>query len=137
MVAHNVYSKRSRKKLDECDERLQAVAEAVLPFVDHSVITGRRSRKKQQKAFDEGTSLARPGQSAHQCKPSMAMDLCPWPIPGEWDDPKNRERFCFLAGYVVAVAASMGIDLVWGGTFKKLSDLGHFEIAGWREEEDV
>jgi hypothetical protein len=61
------------------------------------------------------------------------VDVAPYPI-----DRKNRERFCFLAGVVTAVAAEMGIWIRWGGDFNQDGlnaldrdnwDLAHFEMV--------
>lgn len=53
------------------------------------------------------------------------MDLAPYPI--DWS---NEDSFRQLATIVLEEAAKLGVELVWGGTFKTLVDLPHFELAG-------
>ena len=62
-----------------------------------------------------------------------AVDVAPYPI--DWND---RERFTYFAGYVMGIAAKMGIKLRWGGDWDRdhnlkensFDDLPHFEIYG-------
>ena len=71
-------------------------------------------------------------KSRHNLVPSMAVDVCPYPI--DWND---RERFSYFAGYVRGVAAGMGIDIRWGGDWdsdgevkdNSFDDLPHFELC--------
>ncbi len=64
---------------------------------------------------------------------AWSNDVTPYPIV--WDD---RERQTLFAGYVLATAKAMGIDLRWGGDWNRdtevrdnsFDDLVHFEIVG-------
>ena len=64
-------------------------------------------------------------------KPSLAVDVAAYPIA--WDD---RARQTLFAGYVLATAKAMGVDLRWGGDWNRdtevrdngFDDLVHFEI---------
>jgi hypothetical protein len=68
----------------------------------------------------------------HNTVPSCAVDVTPYPI--QWDD---RERQTLFAGYVLATAKAMGVNLRWGGDWDRdtevrdnsFDDLVHFEIA--------
>ena len=82
---------------------------------------------------DEGKSQVRWPDGKHNTEPSLAVDVCPYPVV--WDD---RERQTLFAGYVLATAKAMGIDLRWGGDWDRdtevrdnsFDDLVHFEIVG-------
>ncbi len=119
------FSKRSQANLDSCDPRLVRVFEKVIEHFDCIILCGHRGAEEQDKAFRGGYSKARWGQSRHNTKPSMAVDAAPYPI--DWDD---TARFHFLAGYVLSTAASMVIEIRWGGHFENFFDGGHFEIVG-------
>ncbi len=68
----------------------------------------------------------------HNTVPSSAVDVTPYPVV--WDD---RERQTLFAGFVLATAKAMDIDLRWGGDWDRdtevrdntFDDLVHFEIV--------
>lgn len=130
------FSERSLANLLSCDRRLQDVFHEVIKHFDCTVICGHRSDEEQEKAFNEGNSKARPGQSPHNEYPSMAADVLPYPI--DWE---NTERMTYFAGQVIATARELGIDLTWGKDWdgdtdlhdNTLNDYPHFEITGWRD----
>ena len=70
--------------------------------------------------------------SHHNSDPSRAVDVAPYPI--DWND---TERFGRFAGFVLGMAAAMGIPLRWGGDWdrdndthdQKFNDLVHFELG--------
>jgi peptidoglycan L-alanyl-D-glutamate endopeptidase CwlK len=71
--------------------------------------------------------------SKHNSKPSLAVDIAPYPI--DWADD---ERFYFLAGIIKAASHQVGVKVRWGGDWdsdddfhdQTFMDLGHFEIRG-------
>ena len=125
------FSRASRRRLATCDERLQRVLRQAIRHVDFAVIEGHRSAKRQEALYRKGASQLRAGQSKHNAMPSLAVDVAPWPI-----DFRDRERFCYLAGFLMAIAAREGIRLRWGGDWdgdglladNRFDDLGHFEL---------
>jgi hypothetical protein len=133
------FSKNSQKRLDTCDVRLQRVMKEVVKTFDCSVIEGHRSRDRQNQLFDAGKSQLKWPDSRHNSKPSVAVDVVPYPI--DW---KDRDRFHYFAGFVMATALSMGIKLRWGGDWdgdwetrdNSFDDLPHFELAAEELEED-
>jgi peptidoglycan L-alanyl-D-glutamate endopeptidase CwlK len=56
------------------------------------------------------------------------------PYPLNWD---NLERFTLFAGFVLGIAQSMGIRLIWGNDWNrdfntgdtKFKDYPHFELS--------
>ena len=125
------FSQTSKDNLATAEEPLQRLFNRVIKKFDCSVICGHRGREEQEKAFREGKSQARFGQSKHNHYPSRAVDVVPYPI--DWED---REYFARFAGYVQAVADDEGINIRWGGDWdmdnrsndETFSDLPHFEL---------
>lgn len=126
------FGKSSQDKLATCDPRLQKVFNEVIKHFDCTVIEGHRGEEAQNKAFAEGKSKLKYPQGKHNKIPSLAADVLPYPI--DWNDT-NRMRY--FAGFVVGIAATMGIKLRWGGDWNQntelkdnsFNDLPHFEIA--------
>lgn len=126
------FGKASQEKLATCDPRLQKVFNEVIKHFDCTVIEGHRGEAAQNKAFAEGKSKLKYPQGKHNKTPSLAADVLPYPI--DWNDT-NRMRY--FAGFVVGIAATMGIKLRWGGDWNQntelkdnsFNDLPHFELA--------
>ncbi len=127
------FSSASRNNLATCHPDLQRLFNRVVQVTDCRVLEGHCGKEAQEIAFNAGNSKVHWPNSLHNTKPSRAVDVAPYPI-----DRKNRERFCFLAGVVTAVAAEMGIWIRWGGDFNQDGlnaldrdnwDLAHFEMV--------
>ena len=128
------FGKRSREKLNTCDEDLIALFNEVVKYFDCSVLEGHRGRVLQDKYFKEGKSKLKFPDGRHNKKPSVAVDVVPYPI--DWDD---RERMTYFAGFVKGVAYQMGIPIRWGGDWNNnnnlkdndFDDLPHFELRNF------
>lgn len=135
------YSKASLAALGECDPRLQKVFLELIKHFDVKILEGHRTVAEQQKLYAQGRSTSgeivtqidgvnRKGK--HNYLPSKAVDIAPWPI--NWTD---TERFVYAAGFIKGIAASMGIQLRWGGDWdqdtevrdERFRDIGHFEVV--------
>ena len=127
------FGKTSKKRLATCEEALQVLMNQVVKDFDCSIVVGHRDKEAQEKAFKDGNSKKRWGESKHNSYPSRAVDVCPYPI--DWDD---RDRFHFFAGFVMSVAIQLGINIRWGGNWandfnkgfkkNKFDDMVHFEL---------
>tara|TARA_Y100001963_G_scaffold134132_1_gene194440 strand:- start:702 stop:1097 length:396 start_codon:yes stop_codon:yes gene_type:complete len=127
------FGRTSRKRLETCEEALQVLMNQVIKDFDCSIVVGHRNKEAQEKAFKDGNSKKRWGESKHNSYPSRAVDVCPYPI--DWDD---RDRFHFFAGFVMSVAIQLGINIRWGGNWandfdkgfkkNKFDDMVHFEL---------
>ena len=118
------FSQKSLDNLSTCDLRLQRIFNEVIKHRDCTILEGHRGREAQEKAFAEGRSKARFGESKHNTEPSQAVDVLPYPI--DWAD---KERIIEFAGFVLGVASQMRIGLKWGGHFKSFFDGPHFELT--------
>ena len=125
------FSRKSRDRLNTCDERLQKVFNEVVKKFDCTILEGHRDERRQDRLYSEGKTKVRYPMGRHNSKPSRAVDVAPYPV--DWED---RERFHFFSGYVLGVADRMGITLRWGGDWNmnknlkdnNFDDLPHFEI---------
>ena len=123
----------STERLQTCDPRIRVVMNSVIRHYDIAVICGHRGKEDQDAALHgrPQRSKAKWPESPHNQKYSMAIDLAPWNGGIDWDD---TEEFHFMAGVVLTSAFNHGIELVWGGRFKSIVDLPHFEIKSWKSE---
>lgn len=136
----NTWSLTSQRRLDTAHADLRRLFDAVLRDVDCTIICGHRGRADQEAAFNAvpRASWARWGESPHNFLPSLAVDALPYPI--DW---KDRERICLFAGFVLATARHIGVDIKWGGDWnrnfriddERFLDFPHYELAGWRDME--
>jgi len=127
------FSQHSLVLLDTCDIRLVRIMTDVVKEFDISIISGRRNQEEQNELFRQGLSQRKWPDSNHNVYPlSRAVDIAPFPI--EWED---RERFVYMAGYVMGVASKHMVMLKWGGDWNRdwevkdemFRDLGHFELV--------
>ena len=126
------FSQKSLDRLNECDKRLYAIFSEVVKHFDCTVLEGYRSEIEQNRLYEQGKTKVKYPNGKHNQRPSMAVDVIPYPI--DWQD---RERMCYFAGHVMAIAKTMfGVDIRWGGDWdldtdladNVFDDLPHFEI---------
>jgi len=125
------FSSLSRQRLATCDERLQSLFRQVIKHFDCIILEGHRDQETQDRYYAEGKSKLKYPHSRHNALPSQAVDVAPYPV--NWND---RERFYYFGGYVMGIAADMGIPLRWGGDWdsdtevhdQTFFDLPHFEL---------
>lgn len=134
MSRPGTFNQTSLQRLATCDPRLQAIMKEVIKVQDITIICGHRSNEEQAILFAEGASKVPAGQSKHNRRPSLAVDIAP--IPLRWHDTL---AFVRLSGIVAAVAERHGVRLRWGGNWdgdhtllkdQEFDDLVHFEIVG-------
>lgn len=123
-------SASSQKRLDAAHpllRKLFAACAADPNCPNFTVLDSQRGKVAQEKAFALGNSKAHFLQSAHNWSPAVAVDVVPYPI--DWN---KIDRFKALGAFVTAKAKALGIDIVWGGTWK-MRDYPHYEVANWRD----
>lgn len=125
------FGTRSNEKLMTVHLDLQRLFREVVKHYDCAVICGRRGEEEQNEYYRTGTSKLKFPQSKHNKTPSLALDVCPYPI--DWND---KDRFYHFAGLVKGIAISMEINIRWGGNWdgdndlddQTFFDLPHFEL---------
>ena len=125
------FGKTSKRRLKTCEKDLQDLFSEVVKYFDCSVLVGYRGRNEQDNAYESGHSKVKWPNGKHNKKPSVAVDVAPYPI--DW---KDRERFIYFGGFVKGCAFRMGIPLRWGGDWdndtqlsdNNFDDLVHFEL---------
>jgi len=117
------FSKKSKEKLETCHVDLQRLFNEVVKTHDCTIIEGHRGKEAQNKAFKEGFSKVKWPNGNHNKLPSLAVDVMPYPI--DWKDLDRIKKF---ATFVMAKAESMGIKVTWGGNWKTLVDMPHWEL---------
>lgn len=125
------FSQRSKDKLETCCPEIRMVMKEVIKHWDCTILEGHRDEETQNEYFRTGRSKVQFPNSKHNKIPSDAIDVVPYPI--DWED---IERFRAFGGFVLGVAAALGVKLRWGGdwdgdkSFKdqNFNDLPHFEV---------
>ena len=127
------FGKRSKERLKGVDAKLQNVLNEVVNYFDITIIEGLRSQERQNELVAQGKSKTKFGKHVE----GKAVDIAPYPI--DWN---ARDDFHYLGGFMLGMAASMGIKIPWGGDWNASSlfkgqrttkdnnfdDLVHFEI---------
>ena len=126
------FSRTSMAQLRTCHEQLQRLLKAVVKDFDCAVLCGYRGKDEQNRLYLRGLTRVKYPGSKHNHRPSLAVDVAPFPI--DWEDIR---RFYYFAGVVMGTARAMGIDIRWGGDWdrdtavrdNRFDDLPHFELV--------
>jgi peptidoglycan L-alanyl-D-glutamate endopeptidase CwlK len=132
----NKFSDSSLKKLYTCDENLQKLMNAAIidSPIDFGISYGQRTPEEQYALYQQGRT--KPGRivtykdgykelSKHNYNPSKAIDIvCYQNLKVTWD----TEYYKRVAVHVAKVALELGIKYTWGGEFRTLKDLPHYEV---------
>jgi peptidoglycan L-alanyl-D-glutamate endopeptidase CwlK len=132
------FSRRSIIALSSCHPDLQVLLNYAIKTFDFTVTEGFRNEADQNKAYASGNSKVRWPNGKHNTKPSLAVDIYPYPI--NFDDEKLQLWF---GGYILGLAQILKDEgkikhsIRWGGSWNglgklnsgnMLNDLGHFEV---------
>ena len=127
------FGKRSKERLKGVDTKLVNVLNELIKIMDVTIIEGLRSAERQKELLAKGATKVK--YSKHM--EGKAVDLAPYPI--DWN---ARDDFHYLGGFMLGMAASMGVKIRWGGDWNASSlfkgkrttkdnnfdDLVHFEL---------
>lgn len=130
VAASGKFDAGSAKRLKDAHPLLQQLMNAAREKIPFQILDSQRGREAQEKAFNEGHSKAHFGQSAHNWSPAIAVDITP--VPLNWHD---IDAFVALSRVILPLAKQMAIPIEWGGNWKKLKDMPHYELTGpegWR-----
>lgn len=121
-------NKLSRERLATCHQNIIRLATAVNERYPIQCICGFRNNTDQEKAFKEGKSQLKPGESKHNKKPSLAADFVPDPDENsktlDWNDIEEFERMCLV---FEQVADELDIKIRLGRDFS-FADWPHIEL---------
>jgi len=132
----NNFSESSLKRLSTVDERLQKLFKEAIKNspVDFGISYGLRTPAEQFELYKQGRT--KPGRivtykdgykqlSKHNYNPSKAVDIvCYNNLKVTWE-PEYYKR---VAVHVAKVALELEIKYTWGGEFRTLKDLPHYEV---------
>lgn len=105
------FSRKSRDKLETCDQRLQDIMNEVIKEIDVTIISGMRGAVEQDTLYEQGFSKVQFPNSKHNHEPSHAVDVVIWNKDKphiRWDD---KSQMTYLAGYIKGVADKLGIKI--------------------------
>lgn len=129
------FGEESLAALATAHPRLQEVANEVIKYFDFKVLEGHRGEAAQNDAYARGVTQVRWPNGKHNKKPSLAIDVAPWPI--DWSNKEAaHQRFVLLAGFFLGIGAMLGYKLRWGGDWdgdrdtrdERFRDLPHIEL---------
>ena len=129
------YGARSRSRLRTCHKDLQRVfKELANDGWDISVICGERDQIEQDRCFSSGLSNVQYPNSKHNTSASrplsLAIDVAPYMSRLTYMEIAGDDKpWIILAGAVMSKSQELGIGIIWGGLFKNLKDLGHYEFG--------
>ena len=126
----------SLTRLQTCDPRLIGVMTKAAKYLPIMIVCGHRDQAAQDAAFESHTSKTPWPQSKHNSQPSLAVDFAPLKPDGtiDWN---NTKSFVYMAGWILAFGAAVGIKLRsgadWNGNrlIEKGDDWdpGHIEVC--------
>ena len=132
------FGKASLERREMLCKDLKLLVDEVIKHYDFSIIETFRDKETQERYYRNGTTKAHFGESAHNYHPSFAVDVYPYPVPKKQvegiveidSDSLEWER---MANLFKVIAKEIGIEIEWGGDWKSIKDLPHFEIKDWRK----
>ena len=131
------FGKKSIEQRAMLCKDLRTLVDEVIKVYDFSIICSHRGQEEQERAFNNGTSKAHFGQSAHNYFPSFATDVWPYPVPykqvkgvKQIDDnsPEWEKMICTFKN----AAKRLGIKITCGIDFKNFRDCPHIEISDYK-----
>ncbi len=123
------FSQKSLDKLNSIDPKLKFLAEEVLkisPF-DFAITEGFRDRATQNKYFCEGKSKCDGINTLSKHQQGLAIDIMVYDenAKATW----QQKYYYQVAGIFKAMAKKNNISIRWGGDFKSIVDMPHFELC--------
>ena len=150
------FGQGSQRNLNTCTSEIQVICKRAIKRIDFSIVTGHRTKEKQDALYPKYTKLLWP-KGKHNSFPSTAVDIAPYIPPygtifgGKKQIIKMKQlrnvssaeasnfivkSYARLMGYIESIAYDLEIDirigLDWDGDFdlldQKFHDLGHWEL---------
>ena len=146
------FSTISIQRLETVHPELSMLFQAVVKHRDCHILCGVRSKAEQDRLYNLGRTKMMWPNSRHNVRDpndlAMAVDVAPffvnrdpqiiWPRAGSREYIQDVGLYYNFAGYVQAIADSIGIRVRWGGDWdgdlnysdQTFNDLVHWEIKG-------
>ncbi len=129
------WGQRSMRVRNTLDPRLQIMVDELLDWMDVSLLYGYRDREEQNGMYENGTSKLKYPDSKHNRRPSLAVDIQPYPRPDNEND--LRAALGYMAGLCKIIANNHGWTIRWGGDWNMngsvvdngFDDLFHIELV--------
>ena len=123
------FSKQSQERLSTCHPDLQSVCRELIKQYDFAVLCGQRTKAEQDAAFKTGNSRLKYPQSKHNSKPSLAVDIAPYPI--DWGNLARFREMIFRFDALAKLMQERGeieSEFEYGADWSHLKDYPHIEI---------
>lgn len=137
----------SKKRLDTCHKDLVTFVHSAMETIENDlgVVCGVRLRAEQERAFNEGNSNARYGQSPHNPPAdlpqdkineykSLAVDIAPYKNGGYvWNDKEGD--FTTLINHLQSVADKLYDEGAIENRIEQIGswDMPHWQIRDWKQ----
>lgn len=108
------------RKLEDAHPIWQSILEEAIQHTDFSILETYRNEARQTEMFKTGRSHLKWPNSKHNQKPSLAVDIAPYPV--DWDD---LTRFYRLVGFIEGLAFTRGVQIRSGLDWDR--DWDHFD----------
>lgn len=123
------FSNASLERLKTCHPDLQAVCLELIKQYDFSVLEGYRGKEAQDAAYKAGNSKVKYPNSAHNKKPSLAVDIAPYPI--NWDNLSRFKEMIYRFDAIAHMLRERGeieSEFEYGAFWNTLKDYPHIAI---------
>lgn len=119
------FSARSAKNLAGVDERLAAIVRQAFKMstVDFTVVEGLRTLERQKELVKQGASKTLKSKHLE----GKAVDIYPF-YYGQVQVNAPPEKFREIAKAMKRAAREAGCKLTWGGDWKTLVDMPHYQL---------
>ena len=117
------FGTRSNEKLTNAHVDLRLVLNKVIKKVDFTVIWTFRNEAQQTGMYLNGDTRNPWPTSKHNRKPSLAVDIVPYPAMYE----ATYEQFFELATYMFEAAMELDIPITWGGHWIGYTGKGYYD----------
>lgn len=121
------FGKKSLERLEECHPDLQAIMHELIKVMDVTILCGHRGKEEQNSAFINGKSKLQFPNSKHNKKPSLAVDVAPYPV--NWSDLRP---FIDMCKYIEEISVRLKIPVILGRDFS-FRDFPHVELVTEKE----
>lgn len=122
-------SVRSKNNLEKVDKKLVKLVEECIKYTpyDFCITSGYRTIAEQQEMYKKGASKCDGVKNLSKHQQGLAIDIVCYNEDGlvTWEE----KYYYVLSGVFKSNAKRLGIKIKWGGDFKNIVDMPHFELC--------